>query len=80
EVVDCMIELLKSMLVATELLLLSSYLTISDICLTFLKLLHHLNKYWSMLEESTMIATILDLSFKLIIFSFDDKDAALTSL
>ncbi|CAG8568931.1 18490_t:CDS:2, partial [Racocetra persica] len=103
EVVDNMVELLKPMLVATELLLSSLYPTISDIRLTFLGLLHldkfldnkshsteqymvadsikfKLNEYWSTLEESTIIATILDPSSKLITFSASDKDAALASL
>ncbi|CAG8802012.1 25333_t:CDS:2, partial [Dentiscutata erythropus] len=40
-----------------------------------------LNEYWYMLEESTTIATILDLSSKLMTFpAGDKKDAALTSL
>ncbi|CAG8568950.1 18491_t:CDS:2 [Racocetra persica] len=65
-----MVELLESMLVVTELLSSSSYPTISDIS----------NKYWSMLKESTIIATILDPSSKLITFSTSDKDAALASL
>ncbi|CAG8588253.1 11996_t:CDS:2 [Dentiscutata heterogama] len=104
KVVDNMVELLEPMLVATELLSSSSYPAISNICLTFLELLLHLNKfldnesylteqymmadsiksklneYWSMLEESTTIATILDPSFKLRTFSASDKDAALASL
>ncbi|CAG8777317.1 1703_t:CDS:1, partial [Racocetra fulgida] len=40
-----MIELLEPILVATELLSSSSYSTISNICLTFLGLLYHLNKF-----------------------------------
>ncbi|CAG8489383.1 15944_t:CDS:2 [Racocetra persica] len=35
EVIDIMVELLEPMLIATELLSSSFYLTISDICLTF---------------------------------------------
>ncbi|CAG8585391.1 19405_t:CDS:2 [Racocetra persica] len=80
EVVDYVIKLLEPMLITTELLSSSLYPTISDIYLTFLGLLHYFNEYWSMLKESTMIATILDPSFKLIIFPFGDKDAAFTSL
>ncbi|CAG8577218.1 14231_t:CDS:2, partial [Dentiscutata erythropus] len=104
EVIDNMIELLEPILVTTELLSSSAYPIISDIFLTFLELLLHLNKfldnelysdqymmadsiksklnkYWSMLEESTTIATILDSSSKLVTFpTSDKKDAALTSL
>ncbi|CAG8834988.1 28014_t:CDS:1, partial [Racocetra persica] len=39
-----------------------------------------LDKYWSMLKESTTIAIILDPSSKLITFPFDNKDITFTSL
>ncbi|CAG8713410.1 859_t:CDS:1, partial [Dentiscutata erythropus] len=103
-VIDNIVELLEPILIATELLSSSSYSTISDICLTFLGLYHHLskfidnksqiteqyimadsirfklNKYWFILEESTII-TILDPSSKLLTFpTNNEKDTALTSL
>ncbi|CAG8632248.1 2552_t:CDS:1 [Racocetra fulgida] len=94
-----MIYLLEPMHDATEILSKSLYPSISDVCLTFMRLFIHidqfkaynshleakcliaelikkkLNKYWSILDanESTKIASILDLTLKLLTFQLNDK-------
>ncbi len=88
---------------ATKILSSSSYLTVSDIWLTFARILWHielyindhsmeesimadsickkLDDYWQILDTSTTILTILNLSSKLLTFSFRDQcDTAINQL